>query len=683
MSNEYQVFRKTKLDEITRDVPSMKYRDKMAMVTREWKEYKNSQDLKPLSPEEMTIATVNQNFKSRLRRTDIVEIPEMICLIGRLSQMGETEFVVNAFKKILSRQSFHTLTFNGIDLWDILAINNGGYVILHILECFSTNKSLKEWIDNMQSGKRMGAVLNSVVSIIYDRPDTKSRVVNIISRLIFNGVSPNVEFQCGQYTSSLPSLTEDRNNNTIVGKPIRYAGTTLLEEEYADKYPVVLGSVRFVGDTLFGFLLQNMSSNKIYSFVLTLINTGLVSMTTVIQPYSLSLDTHMDYLTAAVKFAPSLYQNQVCCTIYKTIPKYVITRTKKVTYLRDVVSDILVTNWRGMVYFNTCPRNIIHMMLEDGLLEPSEDMIARRLVISPPALKSLQHSVVTGLLCGNLSGEVYRNIRKERVGDTILESLVYTPGSEPEDHHVAVSEMLRGYGYRNSTVYHNDKYFSSAEDVDLGSVGTFVSDDSYVFCKDEIAYLFKTKINPFNRREFSDAEMERLLNMITLFEKFWFMFDLSGRAYQWLHEPVCEKNDEYFAKLIDSFLEKSDMFMYGGRIMDIYDKLKKNALCLMGFSGLIVGIGTMLTLNSTDITIEQCSAFSRCKEDPYDIEDINIYYGLMINHIHEPGAIRRVFLQWLFLVLETTDKLSRPYLMTTRLLSLTLYIQMIRATGDI
>lgn len=683
MSNEYQVFRKTKLDEITRDVPSMKYRDKMAMVTREWKDHKDSQDLNPLSPEEMTVATVNQNFKSRLRRTDIAEIPEMICLIGRLSQMGEAEYIVGTFKKILCRKSFHAMTFNGIDLWDILAINNGGYVILHILECFSTNRSLKEWIDAMQSGERLGSVLNSVVSIIYDRPTTKTRVVNIISRLIFNGVSPNVEFQCGQYTSSLPAPTDDRNNNTIADKPIRYAGTSLLEEGYADKYPVVLGSVRFVGDTLFGLLLQNMGNNKIYSFVLTLINTGLVSMTTVIQPYSLSLDTHMDYLMAAVKFVPSLYQNQVCCSIYQNIPKYVITRTKKVSYLRDVVSDILVTNWRGMVFFNTCPRNIIHMMLEDGLLEPSEDMVAKRVLISPPALKSLQYSVVNGLLGGNLSGDVYKNIREERVGDTILESLMYTPSSEPGDHHIAVSEMLRGYGYRPHTMYHNDKYFSSAEDVDMGTIGTFVSDDSYVFCRDEISYLFRTKTNPFNRREFSDAEMERLMNMITLFEKFWFMFDLSGRSYQWLSEPICEKPDEYFAKLIDSFFEKSDMFVYGGRIVDIYDKLKKNALCLMGFSGLIMGIGTILTLNSSDITIEQCSAFSRCKEDPYDIEDINTYYGLMINHVNEPGAMRRVFLQWLFLVIETTDKLSRPYLMTTRLLSLSLYIQMVRSINDI
>lgn len=676
MTSEYQSFRKRKLDELTRDEPSMRYKDKMGVVTREWKEFKESQILTPMNPVEMTTLTINSSFKTRLRSTKIECIPEMICLIGRFSQMGETDFIINNFKSILCKSQFLEMSFNGVDLWDMLAINNGGYVILYILEGFSTNKDLKTWVGKMNNEKRMGNLLNSLVSVIYDKPNAKNRVINLIIRLIYNGVSPNTEFQCGQYTASLPHPSEDRNINSVEGKPIRYVGTTLIEEEYGEKYPVVLGSVRFVGDTLFGFLIQNICNNKVYSFIITLIDTNLVSMATVAQPYSLSLDTHMDYLTMAMRFSPMLYHNQVTCAVYRKIPKYVLLRGKNINNLRNMVYENLKTNWRGMVFFNTCPRNIIHYMLEDGLLEPSDEFIYKHLRLSPPALKSVQYSVVHGLLGGKLTGNVYENIPWNRYEETVLENLVYTSSKDPSVHREAVNELIRGYGYRYFETYHNDEYFSTSDPIDIYSVGVFVSEDGYVFCRDELEYLVRTKTNPFNRRNLSVAEIDRLNNIITLFNNFWYLFDLSSQKYRWLLTPICEPSDEDYAKLIDELFDKSEVFTYGGRMTEILDKLLNNALCILGFTGLVTGVGTMISINSDDISIDQCSSYARCREDPSDVEDINTYFGIMFNHIRENGKLRRVFLQWLYVVLETTDKSCRSHIMTARLLSLTLFIQM-------
>jgi hypothetical protein len=156
------------------------------------------------------------------------------------------------------------------------------------------------------------------------------------------------------------------------------------------------------------------------------------------------------------------------------------------------------------------------------------------------------------------------------------------------------------------------------------------------------------------------------------------MFELSSQKHRWLTAPQKEFVDEDYARMIDSIFEKNDMFMYGARMIDIMDRLKNNALCILGFSGLVMGVGTMMMMNSSDIIMEQCVSFARGREDSYDVEDINTYYGIIFNHLHENTPLRKNFLQWLFLVLETTEKMSPSHVLSSRLLSLSLFIQMVK-----
>lgn len=678
MTSEYQTFRKRVIEDLTRDEPQMRYRDKMLVVTREWKEHRETQTLQPLSPEEMAGLFLTPNVKRRLKATDIGIIPESLCILGKLIQSKDHDIISRKFRNLYKCREFHDLVFNGMDLWDILILNSGGSVLLEIFEKHLSQNRLKDIVSQLRREKRLGSCLNILVALLYEKPDLRQRIITLIAKLVYQGVSPNTEFQCGEYTASLPTLQEDRHLNLFDDKPIRYVGTTIMDTEYIRRYPVIRGSVRFVGDTVFGFLLQNVCNAKIKNFILMLVETGLVNLATVAQPYSLSLNTYMDYMTMTCRFVPEMFRNQICCAIYKHTPKYVLLRSRRTGHFREMAAEMLRTNWRGMVLFNTCPRNILHMMLEDGLIEPSDKIFHESLLISPFALQSLRNSVNAVLREGKSEARVYQCISEERRGDTVLASLMYTVSNDPDMYREAVSEMLRENGFVRFSQYHNDTYFSTTDEVCISDVDIFVSEDGYVFCRDELEYLLETKINPFNRRELTGGEMERLKKMKTILENFWYMFDMTSRRYKWLSAPHEEYPDEEFARLIDGMFERNDLFTYGVRMTDIMEHLENHTLCVIGFTGLVMGVGTMLSVTSPEISVDQCVSFSRKKDDPYDIEDINTYYGIMFNHQTPNTSIRRNFLQWVFLILETTEKLSPAHVMNSRLLSLTLIIQMIK-----
>jgi hypothetical protein len=644
MTSEYQAFRKKIVDELTREDPHMRYRDKMVVVTREWKEFKESKIVHPLTKEEMVSLPLNPTVRRRLKKTTFEEIPEVLCLIGKLVQEKEHSGIMNNFKNLFKSPTFYNLAFNGMDIWDILIVNNGGLVMKDIMETHFRARRLKDLVVRLVEEGRLGSFLNILVGVIYEKPNFKIDILTLLVRMIYNGVSPNTEFQCGEYKLSLPEdpLAE-----------VRYAGTTLLEKKYSEKFPLSRGSVRFVGDTVFGFLLQNICNLKLKNFILTLLETGLVNLSCIIQPHSLSTDVHMDYLGAALKFAPTMFRNQVSCAIYKYTPKAVLLRPGNVDMFREVVSDILKTNWRGMTFFNACPRNIIHMLLEDGILDPSGDIYHGRLLLTLHGRRSLQTSF-----------EIFQK------NQTIRRVL------NPDITHI--TQVIRKAGFRDLPVYHNDAYFSTCEAVGMDSPYIFISDDGYIFCRNELEYLLETRLNPFNRREFSENEIARMQTMRDMFGTYWYLFDLTSGKYSWLSSPAAEVSDMDFVAFIDGMLDRSDMFSYGCRVMDIVDRLKNNTLTILGFTGLVMGLGTIMTINPHEIMFEQCTSFARGKEDPYDIEEINTYYGIIFNHMSEEADLRRSFLQWVFLVLETTSRFSPSHALTSRLLSLTLFIQMIK-----
>lgn len=645
MTSEYQAFRKKILEDLTREDPQMRYKDKMTVVTKEWKEYKESSVLQPLSPEDMVNLPVTQTVRRRLKNTVLENVPGVLCLLGKLLHEREHGGIIQSFKHLFKTTSFYQLKFNGMDIWDMLIVNNGGLVMKDILENYFNSRRLKDLVSMISREGRMGSFLNVLVGVIYEKPDARLNILALLIKMICSGVSPNTEFQCGEYKLSLPDNALDN---------IRYVGTSLTEPEYSARYPMARGSVRFVGDTVFGFLLQNMCNLKIKNFTLTLLETGLVNLSTIIHPYSLSTDIQMDYLGTTLKFSPAIFQNQVSCVIYKYTSKTVLLRTGALEMFRKVASDILKTNWRGMTFFNSNPRNIIHMLMEDGFLEPSGDLFYSRLLLTPHGRRSLQTSF-----------EIYQ--KRHTIQDIL----------KPDVNHI--TRVLRNVGSRILPSYHNDSYFSTSEPVDVESPYIFVSDDDYVFCRDELEYLLKTGVNPFNRREFSENEIARMQTMEDIFKTYWYMFDISSRRYVWLTSLSDEISEVEFARLIDSMFELSDLFSYGCRISDIMENLNNNALTVLGFNSLVTGVGTILNMISYDITIDQCISFARGKEDPYDIEEINTYYGIIFSHMNEAVDFRRCFLQWIFLILETTDKFSSSHVMTSRLLSLALFIQMIKS----
>lgn len=312
-------------------------------------------------------------------------------------------------------------------------------------------------------------------------------------------------------------------------------------------------------------------------------------------------------------------------------------------------------------------------MLEDGLIDPAEKLLYSNLLVSPLAVRSLRHSIVNVLLEKNLNRPVvYKCISHERKSQTILEMI---PEDVSETHY---QDLLKVYGeIEKGEISHNETYFSSSDDIDLRSPGTFVSDDGYVFCRDELEYLLQTGVNPFNRREFSEREMTRLSNMVGILTDYWFMFDLSAQRYKWIFSPDEELKDVDYERLIDAFFDRNDLFTYSGRISDVMTNLENNTMCVISFTGLIMGVGTIMTMQSPDFSIDQCVSFARGREDPYDIEDINTYYGIIFNHLGEKTPLRKNFLQWIFLILDTTEKLSEGYL-NARLLSLSLIIQILK-----
>lgn len=678
MTSEYQTFRKRILEDLTRDDPQLKYRDKMMVVTREWKEHRESRLLQSLTPQEMVTLPFSYDMKRRLQATELQITPEILCLLGKLMQAKEHDLIRKKFKHLYKCKEFHDLKFNEVDLWDILIMNSGGSLILDILEQHVTQKRMKEIVSQLKREDRLGSFMNILVSVLYDKPDLRQRLITLVVKLVYQGMSPNTEFQCGDYTASLPSSHEDRHLNAFEGKPIRYAGTTITDVEYIRRNPAIRGSVRFVGDTVFGFLLQNVCNVKIKNFIVMLLETGLVNLASVVQPYSLSLNTYMDYLTMAFRFVPEMFRNQVCCAIYKNTPKYVLLRSRRSEQFREMAREMLKTNWRGFVLFNNNPRNILHMMLEDGLIDPTDNIFHSSLLLSPLATQSVRNSVNKVFLEGKTRERFYECVSEERYENTIMTSLMYTVTNNPNLHREAVTEMLREYGFRKFPQYHNDSYFSTSDDVCISDADVFVSEDGYVFCRDELEYLLNTKTNPFNRRDLSDGEVDRLKKMTSILDNFWYMFDRSGRKYKWLTYPYDPYPDEGFARLIDGMFEKNDLFTYGARIMDIMEHLNNPVMCILGFTGLVMGVGTVMSMSSSEFTVDQCVSFARCKEDSSDIEDINTFYGIMMNHHHSGDNIRKNFLQWVFLILETTDKFSSSHIMSARLLSLTLMIQMIK-----
>ena len=206
----------------------------------------------------------------------------------------------------------------------------------------------------------------------------------------------------------------------------------------------------------------------------------------------------------------------------------------------------------------------------------------------------------------------------------------------------------------NETFFFNDEPVVDLLSTEESSPTIFVSEgDRYTFRLEEFQYLIDKRQNPYNRRLLLESEVVKLRQLVADYQEWWLIYP--SRFFS--QDETTLDEDEPMVTEIDEMLNQSPFFMYGERLRPHLPKLSR--------PGVIRFLYERLLVNS-----DSCIPFQTTSTDHSSIEEINICYGVLVPRMSETKLGVNVFVQWVYLILDSTRFHSRETLYEGRLICL-------------
>jgi hypothetical protein len=722
MSREYQDFRKKVLEELNVEMPGLGYRQKMKVISERWKQHKIVQ-VSILTPEEIVkrfvgVSTPSEGGIRSLKFTIDCEGESefityrykdknlLLLLLGSLFDimpMGD-RFLLGLVKRFVGLGSlFHGLYLSEEKRYDVLDLVNF-YQRWDILFVLLTNAP-SDYLNQFAPSK-IGCTLGLLFTNMKSSKDLRMSILDVVQNAVLTGLDPNLELGdviCGAsmhelYQTHDPIYKElhSKGGASISvlheSKFVRYTGIRDVGREYRlfinKLTPVPLSidtsSLEMVGETVFSVFLRYAKHRRHRALCEKLIKEGKIHLTTIVTQDGI---TPTSYQTMIFKKQPGVIVNLI---------DYLVTNTPHHFYYVKTAGDPLgtligsiKTTWELMVLVKGGASKALLSILTQHLMIPLENFV-RQLVGCYPLLEtvtSLYSRVTPPQMCRRYLGEsstsrfsVFEKLLLEgrglelliddlRKGTSTITGLTmrHLASDKYGDLRLIAREVV-GLPPPMDDVKNNTFIFSDLEvtqELLNDPLMVFVSDDNFVFHRDEFLHLMSKKENPFNRRLLNEREISRLEYLQETFNEWWFLYNgiPDIPSLQTVNRFSKGTELKLIVKYIDEFIDQCPFFTYGDRLEAHYDKIYKIEYLQSAYMYLFTAPVVCIQGASADGFQALCLPFRAAPGDHHTVEEIGLYFSMMLTEAFSQPTpdvsevMKKVFL-CVYLILDCTRRYS-------------------------
>jgi hypothetical protein len=688
MSRIYQDFRKRVLDELKVEMPELGYRQKIKVISERWRQHKAT-TMTTMDADTVGETFLNDddtgNITEELRAlTHTIEVTTdtaflqltykgenlvlQLCRVFLRNRPTGDRFLIGFVRRFIALGDvFYGLRLQGTyDILDLVNFYQRWEVIYHALAA-----APPEWFKTASSPKLSATMGLLFVATRRDRQLTGS-VINLVQKLIGEGLDPNLEIGdviCGATATASyetdPTFTGLRDRALDVG--IRYSGISDVAREYRvfirrlenTQFPVDTSALDLIGETVFSLFMRHGRNFKHRRFCEQLLKKNRINLTTIV--YS-SKDDETTCYQRMVFQAPSAMVTSLASFLLKETPPYMF----YVKSARDPLRVLLnsQTTWDSMVLMNGGAQSAFQSIFENFLVLPDKQI--------------LRHLMMYSAFLGRVTTH-YENYTPERLLSKPLPSplvKLFLEGGGLEvfckteflqplavDKHKTLQETASRLIVRNENEIKNTMFIFSdlkvTDELLADPLMTFVTDDNFVFHRDEFSHLLEKKQNPFNRRSLTTTELENLEFLLDTFHEWWFL-------YQTIPDVSSGNRDSrelMMVRRIDEIIDECPFFSYGVRLLNHYETLaSKIEHVQASYLYLLSNPQVCIQGNAADGFQASCIGFHTHPLDHHSVEEINIYYGVRMTQVFsdQPPPVSVAvenLLSWIYLILDS----SRAY----------------------
>lgn len=701
MIENYQQFRRSQLAELREANPGLSYRQILKIISEKWNSIKMANNT-VATPEEMMAyisSPFSITFVRRVKYTiDSVGKEEFL----KMEFEGDNLFIqfmrkaVNCWpdrhifgllNSLVSVDEFFEIRdkAHSANTLDICIALDRPPLVLHIL---SRSPS---WVfrnlGHSADRSMIGCLLNCLCKN-YNNRELQTQVTDILRKLIHGGVNPNTDLadavQENKHVVALYFLDPvfKQLNETLkeesekIDAFIKYVGAKDLGKEFRERMKTTpeeitshTKSESFVGETLFSVFYEHARDHRCTSLCDQLLKNNVVNMNTVFIPRRLGFP--QTYLAVLLKKKLRMKLDHGF-TAFMHTPSYMLYLPSS-GFPLEVLFKNIRTTWDGKLATLTTVSPVISSIFERFLLRickqdlekftsnekviktaidtysqiPTNEPVYRhvmnifpetftstclaKMLLTPPFLSK----IAEGLKAGNWKQVLTRETMTEICSQHPL------PNTEIDDSKIANEWFI----YNGSSVKERHP-----------SLPIFVSEDNYAFSVDELGYLLDKMENPFNRRKFTDQEIERIGNLYELFDEWWFLYphvDLGLRVED------LKISVNKLAEKIDEMIDRCPFFVYGERLSPYVHRFNSMERISSVYLSLLTG-PMLLNIGADNMFINSCVNFQIQDVDHSSVEEINIFYGILLSRcVSEPRScdVHETLinlLSWILCVLENT-----------------------------
>lgn len=735
MSREYQGFRRRILDDLNAEMPGLGYKQKLRIVSEKWKQYKVSQ-VNAMETDEIINTFVlgrGEDDEGDLRRLRLTIELEGEAGFLKLQPGGENlllrllrAFMENrppgdrfltAFVRrfVAIGEPFYALRWRGFDIVDLVNFYQRTDLVYHVIV------NAPRGALPLDYPSKLSCTLGLLFTLLRSERELRMPILDFAQRIIHGGVDPNLEIGdviCGAdvhvvYEETDGTYREIRSrgyDKTLFCQRgfVHYVGIGDVGRDYrvflrdvGGNSHVDTSSLELVGETLFSVFLHYAKHFKHRLFCEEVIKGGLLNLTTVVVQRGLLTTS---YQSMVFRKSPRMIA-QLSARLIKTTPAHFFFLQSADRPLQTLM-EAINTSWEFLVLMNGGLSEALQHIFENRLIRPTECTL-RHAVMQTSFLNRLIRTFSSfhpqQLYHSDPSATCLMKLCLEGPGLEIV-NREFTSGNTQNWQRAFDEDVLKQLAIarlddikrytqvtKTSTpdirTVKNDTFVFSGLEVtgellDDPSM-TFITDDGFVFHRDEFSHLVANPQNPFNRRSLAEKELAAVTHLSETFDEWWFLYpnipDLPTPLCHQLGGPEGvgpDKRIRTVVKFIDDFIDMCPFFTYGERLSTHYE-------------GLFVGIDTLRATymylfsnpsvcirgNLADGFENSCLGFRTHPSDHHSIEEINIYFGIRISQIFSetPPPLESAvenFLSWVYLILDSTRKYADPQAFNGRIITL-------------
>jgi hypothetical protein len=708
MCERYQSFRSIQLENLKTHSPHLTYRQRLKIISDLWKDEKNKQiqDIIPpnklsnyvsqTSPSEESLRKIKQSVESidpetllEMKDGDNHVFMEWMCWMIR---NYPERFVIQVLQRFIYHPCIYEMTYQSLSLVEISVFYEKEDVLFFLL-----TKASSEWVDKRifkSTDKSMLSCLFHTLLKKVDQCSLKEELVNWVRKALSRGIDPNLELSpphdmngtmdiwymgCSAYEV----LYKGGCSAEHVKKFVKYSCLEDPSRSFRERSSglppsssCLSGVLGVRGDTLFSVFYRMGKDYRSKCMIRKLIESKTLNWTMIFLNNKV-VKTEC-YLTMMLSGTPREILDEAFLGYFKTPPYmyYMNSSGSPLKKLREFISH----HWAGQLCSLPNIPPVLFDMFIRGFL-PTTRRTLSVLSMNPEMIDRIL-SIVEAR--GSWRDWIHNS---PSLLNTCFSKLLLTPHGlqfilETPDWKTSLTKPLmislaeifieeNIQAHLDIEMEFSNEWFINGDDVkdSVGKFPLYITDDKFAFCQEDVEYLLENPLNPYTRKEFTLNETLRLEYMNRLYDEWWFLMNLPPKFDDM--KSLTELKISYLTEKIDQFIEDNPYFVYGERLtnmvskFDSMEKIHATYLCLLSTP-------TILSLDAFNPLLSACVPF-RTNDDCFQVEMINIYYGMKIIVNPSENTLQKMvrdFLSWILCILECTSKYETNEKLNGRIFSL-------------